>query len=75
MHKNLASHTRYFFGVAIAGILFGAGVFAVGLAEWAANLSGGFSFFFPAGKMLGGAMVVLLSYIVLELELIRTAKG
>lgn len=58
-------------GVALATILFGALVFAYGLASWCLNFWGDYSFFFPAGKMIGGSIIISLGYIHLNLEELR----
>ncbi len=65
-----------FAGVAIALILFGAAVFAIAIVSWK------LSFFFniasfincPFEKVIGGALILAMGYIILELELIRDKK-
>lgn len=61
-----------FFGVALFLILLGAGVFAVGLIGWLLNaLRDDQSVFMPSLKIMGGAIIMALGYIHLELEMLR----
>lgn len=71
MYKKFDAHQPYFYGVAIAAILFGAAILSVGLAQWATNTWGNTAFFAPSLKVMGGAFITLLGYINLELELLR----
>ncbi len=52
-------------------ILFGAFVLAVGLVQWVFDYIGLYSFGYPVIKILGGAVVLTLGYILLEIDLIR----
>lgn len=60
-----------FRAVAVFTIFLGAVIFALGAAAWYLNVVGGFNFFFPASKMIGGWIIVSLGYIHLSLELMR----
>lgn len=72
MFKKFDTHARYFQGVAIATLLCGAAVVAVGLVEMGSNLWGNMDFSNPFLKIVGGLVVTSLGYIHLELELMRT---
>ena len=69
LFRNPANQ-RMFYSVALFFILVGAAVFALGLVQWILTWWG-WSFGWPAAKMLGGLCLAALGYIVLELELIR----
>jgi hypothetical protein len=70
--KKLKAHKREFQGVALATLLSGAGILALGLVELGFNMWGDGSFTSPMMKVIGGLIVLSLGYIHLELELIRT---
>ena len=72
---NKESHKgKTFFGVAMAIILFGTFVFALGVVEWLFTVCKIFSFIYPAAKVFAGVVMLALGYIVLELELTRVQK-
>ncbi len=60
-----------FYSVALATIVSGAAIAAIGFAFWILNVFKDYSFFMPSEKVIGGAIICALGYIVLELELIR----
>ena len=60
-----------FMGVAMALIILGAGIFALGVVCWILNLGWDYSFVSPSTKVMGGAIIGALGYVVLELELLR----
>ena len=63
---------KTFEGVALAFIVLGAALFAYGLIAWIYNLAAEQTVLvFPSIKVIGGAVIMLLAYIVLELELLR----
>ncbi len=70
--RKAHSHKRYFASVAIATLLVGAAILALGVVEVGFNLWGGGAFVSPMMKVIGGLVVLSLGYIHLELELIRT---
>jgi len=72
--RTYDSHQPYFRGVAMALILFGAVLFAVGLSQWVLNLWWVSTYFMPSVKVMAGAVIMALGYIHLELELIRIRK-
>lgn len=74
MYKGFDPHAPYFRGVAMALIIAGAAIFAVGGIEWITNFAAGYGFAVPSLKMIGGLIVVALGYIHLELELIRISR-
>ena len=74
MLQPLDPHKPYFRAVALALILFGAAIVAGGLAELILNIFLDFGFFAPAFKIIGGALVLGMGYIQLELELLRIQK-
>ena len=63
-----------FYGVGIVLIILGAGILSVGAVEWLFNYFGATGFVAPLFKVIGGAVVLGLGYIQIELELIRKAK-
>lgn len=64
-----------FLGVAMAIILFGAAIFAIGVISWIFNMVlGKTCFSFPMFKSAFGVVILALGYIVLELELMRREK-
>lgn len=69
--KKFDSRKPYFQSVAIATLLCGAAILALGLTELAFNLWGGRDFWAPSVKIMGGLAVLSLGYIHLELELLR----
>ena len=68
---DINKHKTYFKGVALATILCGAVILALGLVEWGMNYWGSSSFSEPVLKVIGGLVVLSLGYIHLELELLR----
>jgi hypothetical protein len=61
-----------FYGVALALIILGAAVFALGLVGWLCNYySESTVLSIPSVKVMGGAIITALGYILLELEMIR----
>jgi hypothetical protein len=69
--RNFDSHKPYFRGVAMATLLCGAVILALGIAELAINMWGNSDYTDPLFKIIGGLIVASLGYIHLELELIR----
>ena len=74
MYKNFDPHKRYFYAVAMALIVSGSAIFALGSVELVTNLLGQSTFGAPVQKIIGGLTVIALGYIHLELELQRTKK-
>jgi len=72
--SKLDNKKPYFAGVAVATLLSGAGILALGLVELGFNVWGTESFSSPMGKIIGGLVVLSLGYIHLELEMMRVAK-
>jgi len=72
--KKFDSKKPYFLDVAIATLLSGAGILALGLVELGFNVWGHESFAAPMSKVIGGLVVLSLGYIHMELELMRTVK-
>lgn len=71
--KELSGKKMPFAGVAAALIVFGAAVFATGLMFWVISFSWGIlTISAPFSKVIGGAIIMALGYVVLELELMRT---
>jgi hypothetical protein len=60
-----------FFGVSMFLIFAGIAVFTSGAVTWLFNYFGGYGFATPSYKIIGGLVVMGLSYVVMELELIR----
>jgi uncharacterized membrane protein YidH (DUF202 family) len=61
-----------FYGVAMGLIILGAIIFVYGLVAWLFNIfSTDAGFYFPSFKVIGGATILALGYIQLELELLR----
>lgn len=60
-----------FFGVAILVLLSGAAIFAYGAVAWLFNVYQDTGFAMPSLKIIGGLVVMSLSYIQIELELMR----
>lgn len=61
-----------FYGVSIFFIILGALIFTYGIVAWLFNnISLDSGFYFPSFKVIGGAIIMLLGYIQLELELLR----
>lgn len=72
MYKNFDPHKPYFYGVALAFIIFGSAIVAIGIVEWIVNLySTNNPFLAPSFKVIAGVIVTALGYIHLELELLR----
>ncbi len=69
--RNLDSKKPYFRSVAIATLLCGAAILALGIIELGMNLWGKSDFSSPMSKVIGGLAVLSLGYIHLELELLR----
>ncbi len=61
-------------GVAIATLLTGAFIIALGLVELGFNHWGTTTFSVPTNKVIGGLIVLSLGYIHMELELMREKK-
>ena len=74
MYKGFDPHQPYFRGVAMALIILGAALFALGGVEWTYNWYAAGTFTAPLFKVIGGLVVIALGYIHLELELIRIQK-
>ena len=74
MIKGFDPHTPYFHSVALALIIGGAFIFALGGIEWIFNIFGDSSFAWPMMKVMGGMVITALGYIHLELELIRISR-
>ena len=60
-----------FMGVAMALIIAGAALFAIGLVCWILSACGSFTSSWPGAKIIGGMIVIALGYILLELEIMR----
>ena len=73
-HRHHSRNEPYFWGVALAVIVVGSGIFAVGCVEWLENFLISAGFHTPAYKIFAGLIVIALGYITMELELIRTQK-
>jgi hypothetical protein len=69
--KNFDNHKPYFRGVAIATLLCGAVIIALGVVELAMNILGSSDYTAPLFKIIGGLAVTSLGYIHLELEMLR----
>ena len=69
--RNFDAHKPYFRGVAIATLLCGAAILALGIVELGMNLWGSSAYSAPLFKIIGGLAVTSLGYIQLELELLR----
>jgi len=63
-----------FYGIGICLILLGITIFAVSLVAWLSNYFINTSFVYPFVKMIGGAIIIALGYIQVELELLRKEK-
>ena len=76
MHRKTQVPAHAFYGVALAAILFGAALMAYGIVGWFGNTFEWFdrAFAMPSLKVIGGAVIIILGYIHLELELMRSAK-
>ena len=69
--KDFKNRQPYFLAVAMATIICGVLVLALGAVELGLNLLGQASFAAPVFKIIGGLAVISLGYIHLELELLR----
>ena len=69
--KDFDNHKPYFRSVAIATLLCGAAILALGVVELLMNLWGGTNFSEPLFKIIGGFVVTSLGYIHMELEMLR----
>ena len=69
--RNFDNHKPYFQGVAIATLLSGAAILALGIVELAMNIWGTSDYSAPFFKIIGGLAVISLGYIHLELEMLR----
>jgi hypothetical protein len=69
--RKFDNHKPYFRGVALATLLVGAVLAALGAAELILNLWGNGTFTSPIFKIIGGLAVMSLGYIHLELEMMR----
>jgi uncharacterized membrane protein YidH (DUF202 family) len=68
--KKEPEHSLY--GVAVALIILGILIFVYGSVAWLFNIySENSGFYFPSIKVIGGAIIMALGYIQLELELLR----
>lgn len=65
-----------FYGVAVLVIILGVVIFTYGLSAWLFNIfSIDAGFYFPSFKVIGGATILALGYIILELEMLRRKDG
>ena len=71
MFQHIHMEKPYFYGVALSIIVFGAGIAAIGAVEWLMNYYAGLGFVEPINKVIGGAIILSLGYIHLELEMMR----
>lgn len=71
MFKKFDNHKPYFRNVAIATLLCGAAILALGIVELGMNLWGNTEYSAPLFKMVAGLIVTSLGYIHLELEMLR----
>lgn len=62
---------RKFYGVALALIVIGAGIFVFGSIQFVLQVLATWQFGWPMAKVIGGLIVMSLGYIILELELLR----
>ena len=69
--RKFDNHKPYFRGVAMATLLTGAVLAALGAAELILNLWWNYEFTSPIFKIIGGLAVMSLGYIHLELEMMR----
>lgn len=69
--RNFDNHKPYFRGVAIAILLCGIVIVALGIVELALNLFGHNLYSAPIFKIIGGLIVLSLGYIHFELEMLR----
>jgi len=69
--RKFDNHKPYFRGVALATLLAGAVLAALGGAELILNLWSSYTFTSPVFKIMGGLAVMSLGYIHLELEMMR----
>ena len=69
--RKFDNHKPYFRGVALATLLAGAVLAALGAAELILNLWWNYDFTSPIFKIIGGLAVMSLGYIHLELEMLR----
>ena len=70
--REISDKRLPFKGVALAFIIFGAGVFAFGIVAWKLSMFWHVaSISAPFEKAIGGAIITALGYVILELELIR----
>jgi len=74
LRRKFDDKKPYFWGVAIATLLSGAAILALGLVELGFNLWRDGSFVSPISKVIGGLVVLSLGYIHLELEMMRVSK-
>ena len=65
---------QQFMGVAIATLLVGAIIIALGVVELGFNFWGTTAYSVPTYKIIGGLIVMSLGYIHLELEMLRIDK-
>jgi hypothetical protein len=75
MLKDFDVHTPYFYGVALATIIAGAALFALGAVEWLFGALDIQYFMHPLFKAMGGLVIMSLGYIHLELELMRIHRN
>jgi hypothetical protein len=60
-----------FYSVGLAIIILGAAILAVGSAFWLMNFFFDYSFAIPSLKIMGGAIIMALGYLIVEMELLR----
>jgi len=69
--RKFDNHKPYFQSVAIATLLVGAAILALGIVELLLNIGGNANYSAPMFKIVGGLIVTSLGYIHLELEMLR----
>ncbi len=72
--RKKAEKKPLFRGVAMATLLAGAVILAMGIVQLGFNLWGDSSYNAPVSKIIGGLIVLSLGYIHLELEMMRISK-
>lgn len=74
LRQKFDNKKPYFWSVAIATLLSGAAILALGFVELGFNLWHDANFSSPMSKIIGGLAVLSLGYIHLELEMMRVGK-
>jgi len=70
--KEISGKTLPFRGVAIAFILLGAAIISIGGISWFISFNWDLQTLnAPFEKVMGGSIITLLGYVVLELEMMR----